>query len=53
MVEVRTAMEDIGLHWNERKCATVLVKRGQLEDSGEMRMGEAGQIDSLKESYTS
>ena len=49
MVEVRNAMEGIGLHWNERKCATVHVKRGLLEDSGEMRMGEAGQINSLKD----
>ena len=48
-MEVRNAMEDIGLHWNERKCATVHVKRGRLEDSGEMRMGEAGQINSLKD----
>ena len=49
IVEVRNAMEDIGLHWNKRKCATVHVKRGRLEDSGEIRMGEAGQIDSLKD----
>ena len=49
MVGVRNEMEDIGLHWNERKCATVHVKRGQLEDSGEMRMGEASQINSLKD----
>ena len=48
-MEVRNAMEDIGLHWNERKCATVHVKRGRLEDSGEMRMGEAGQINRLKD----
>ena len=37
MVEVRNAMEDIGLHWNERKCATVHVRRGRLDASGEMR----------------
>lgn len=49
MVEVRNAMEDIGLLWNEGKCATVHVKRGRLEDSGEMRMGEASQINSLKD----
>ena len=49
MVEVRNAMEDIGLHWNERKCATAHVKPGRLEDSGEMRMGEASQINSLKD----
>ena len=43
MGEVRNAIEDIGLHWNERKCATVGVKQGRLEDSGEMGMGEDGQ----------
>ena len=47
MGEVRNAIEDIGLHWNERKCATVGVKQGRLEDLGEMGMGEDGQVNIL------
>ena len=30
--EVQAAMGDIGLLWNERKCAVVNVKRGCLQD---------------------
>ena len=29
--EVQAAMGDIGLLWNERRCAVVIVKRGCLQ----------------------
>ena len=32
MKETRGTMSDVGSKWNERKCALVHVKRGQLED---------------------
>ena len=39
--ETREAMQDIGLHWNQKKCSVVHVKRGArvLDESG-MRMDE-------------
>ena len=45
----RVALEDVGLQWNERKCAVVHVKRGCLEESSDMRCGEQELVKSLKE----
>ena len=42
-------MEDVGLQWNERKCAVVHVKRGCLQESPDMRCGEQELVKSLKE----
>ena len=42
-------MEDVGLQWNERKCAVVHVKRGCLQESSDMRCGEQELVKSLKE----
>ena len=39
--ETRGAMQDIGLHWNQKKCSVVHVKRGaQVLDESGMRMDE-------------
>ena len=48
--ETRGAMQDIGLHWNQKKCSVVHVKRGAqvLEESG-MRMDETTTIMALGE----
>ena len=50
MKETRGTMSDIGLKWNERKCAVVHVKRGQLEDSTGMTTGAPELIKSLNKS---
>ena len=42
-------MEDVGLQWNERKCAVVHVKRGCLQESPDTRCGEQELVKSLKE----
>ena len=47
--ETRVAMEDVGLQWNERKCAVVHVKRGCLQESSDMRCGEQELVKCLKE----
>ena len=48
--ETRGAMQDIGLHWNQKKCSVVHVKRGPpvLDESG-MRMDETTTITALGE----
>ena len=39
--ETRGAMQDIGLHWNQKNCAVVHMKRGaQVLDESGMRMDE-------------
>ena len=38
--DARMAMKDIGLAWNERKCAMVHVKRSKLETTDESSMRE-------------
>ena len=39
--ETTGAMQDIGLHWNQKKCSVVHVKRGaQVLDESGMRMDE-------------
>ena len=46
----RGAMQDIGLHWNQKKCSVVHVKRGArvLDESG-MWMDETTIIRALRE----
>ena len=39
MKETKGTMSDVGLKWNEKKCAVLHVKRGQLEDSAGMTTG--------------
>ena len=48
--ETRGAMQDIGLHWNQKKCSVVHVKRGaQVLDESGMRMDEKTTITALGE----
>ena len=43
-------MQDIGLHWNQKKCSVVHVKRGaQVLDESGMRMDETTTITALGE----
>ena len=43
--ETRGAMQDIGLHWNQKKCSVVHVKRGaQVLDESGMRIDETTTI---------
>ena len=43
-------MQDIGLHWNQKKCSVVHVKRGaQVLDECGMRMDETTTITALGE----
>ncbi|PFX23499.1 Retrovirus-related Pol polyprotein from type-1 retrotransposable element R2 [Stylophora pistillata] len=46
MKGVRNAMEDVGLQWNERKCAVVHVRRGRLQEPEENGIG-AGEAITL------
>ena len=43
MIMVKDGMESIGLKWNEKKCAVVHVKRGQLEQGGNMTIADLQQ----------
>ena len=47
--DVKGAMEDIGLHWNEKKCAVAHVKRGVRHESTGMLVGEHELVKSLEE----
>ena len=48
--EVQAAMGDIGLLWNERKCAVVNVKRGCLQELAQgFKIDEQQLIKSLRE----
>ena len=50
MKETRGAMQDIGLHWYQKKCSVVHVKRGtQVLDESGMRMDETTNITALGE----
>ena len=43
-------MQDIGLHWNQKKCSVVHVKRGaQVLDESGMRMDKKTTITALGE----
>ena len=54
LTETRGAMQDIGLHWNQKKCSVVHVKRkAQVLDGSGMRMDEKTTITALgKENIT-
>ena len=46
--ETRGAIQDIGLHWNQKYCSVVHVKRGaQVLDESGMKMDETTTIKSL------
>lgn len=46
----KSAMEDIGLQWNPKKCSTIHVRKGvQVQDSLGIKMDESTVITSLKE----
>ena len=48
--ETRGAMQDVGLHWNKKKCSVVQVKTGaQVLDEPGMRMDEKTTITALGE----
>ena len=45
----KSAMEDIGLQWNLKKCSTIHVRKGvQVQDSLGIKMDESTVITSLK-----
>ena len=46
---VKECMECIGLRWNEKKCAVAHVKKGRLEQTESIKIGELRPIDSLGE----
>ena len=48
--ETRGAIQDIGLHWNQKNCSVVNVKRGaQVLDESGMKMDETTTMKSLGE----
>ena len=48
--KVKSCMKDVGLHWNERKCSVVHVKKGNLKwDSESMCVGEEELLYCLKQ----
>ena len=47
--ETRGAMQDIGLHWNQKKCSVVHVRGAQVLDEFGMRMDETTTITALGE----
>ena len=41
MTVAKNGMESTGLKWNEKKCAVIHVKRGQVEQgSGDMKIAD-------------
>ena len=50
MKSVKTAMEDVGLQWNPKKCAVVHFKRGtHVADSVGLKVDWNAEISSLKD----
>ena len=48
MTVAKNGMESTGLKWNEKKCAVIHVKRGQVEQgSGDMKTADLKPIKSL------
>ena len=46
----KAAMEDIGLHWNPKKCSVIHVKRGvQTQESEDLKLDQSSVIGYLKE----
>ena len=49
----KNGMESTGLKWNEKKCAVIHVKRGQVEQgSGDMKIADLKPIKSLNQHNT-
>ena len=50
MKSVKTAMEDVGLQWNPKKCAVVHFKRGtHVADSAGLKVDGNTKISSLED----
>ena len=50
LTSMKTAMEDIGLQWNLKKCSVVHMKRGvQVCDESNLKLSQTMVITSLKE----
>ena len=50
MKSTQTAMKDMGLRWNPKKCSVLHVKRGvQQEDNDSIKLNESFVIQSLKQ----
>ena len=50
MKSTQTAMKDMGLRWNSKKCSVLHVKRGvQQEDNNSIKLDESFVIQSLKQ----
>ena len=53
MTVAKNGMESTGLKWNEKKCAVIHVKRGQVEQgSGDMKIADLKPIKSLDQHNT-
>ena len=53
MTAAKNGMESTGLKWNEKKCAVIHVKRGQVEQgSGDMKIADLKPIKSLDQHNT-
>ena len=53
MTVAKNGMESTGLKWNEKKCAVIHVKRGQVEQgSGDMKIADIKPIKSLDQHNT-
>ena len=50
MKSARSAMQDIGLDWNPKKCSVVHIKRGvKVEDAESLAFDEASVIKCIEE----
>ena len=53
MTVARNGMESTGLKWDEKKCAVIHVKRGQVEQgSGDMKIADLKPVKSLDQNNT-
>ncbi|PFX28868.1 Retrovirus-related Pol polyprotein from type-1 retrotransposable element R2 [Stylophora pistillata] len=44
-----TAMQDMGLHWNSKKCSVIHVRRGkQVEDAKDVKLNETSVVKNLE-----
>lgn len=45
-------MQDVGLHWNPKKCNVIHVRRGkQAEDAADLKLDEATLVENLKTGF--
>ena len=43
------AMQDIGLHWNPKKCSVIHIRKGkQIENAADLKLDESTPVQSLK-----